>query len=172
MTGSVVSKGLEVGPTGVSVALSDEKGNQQHVKTVAGAFSISRVLSGVYAISLSHPNWKMEYPTTSISVGEENHHIAEPFAVISYDVRGSVQSDGQPIAGVEFYLTPLTPPSGDMMAIEGCDIVNSERGMCKVVSDFSGVYSFPSLAPGNVIQVRNFIHFLLKQFTYMFLQLV
>ena len=145
VSGSVVSKGLEVGPTGVSVSLADEQGTQ-HVKTVSGSFAVSKVLSGVYSISLSHPNWRMENPISSITVGVENHHIILPFVVISYDVRGSVQSEGQPIAGVEFYLKPLTPQANDV--IEGCEIVKSERGVCKVVSDTSGTYFLPSLAPG------------------------
>jgi len=148
VSGHVLSKGLEVGPTGVSATLTDQNsGAQQHVKTVtAGLFSIPNVLSGTYVISFSHPSWKMEEPSSVIVVQMENYVIAEPFIVLTYDASGSVQSSGQPIAGVEVYLTPI---SGDKsQAIDGCEMVNSELGLCKVISDTNGLYHFPALTPG------------------------
>merc|ERR1740124_281857 len=102
-------------------------------------------MSGTYIISLSHPTWRMETPTSSVTVSLENLVIEEPYAIISYDARGLVQSSGQPIAGVEIYLTPLSTGVG---MIEGCDSVESDKGVCKVVSDTNGLYYFPSLSPG------------------------
>lgn len=146
VSGSVVSKGLDIGPSGVSVSFANSEGIiLQHVKTIDGAFSISNVMSGTYTISLSHPTWKMATPTSSVTVGMENLVIEEPYAIISYDARGAVQSSGQPIAGVEIYLTPLSEKGG---VIEGCEVVESDKGMCKVISDSNGVYYFPSLSPG------------------------
>ena len=147
VSGHVVSKGLDTGPSGVSVSFADSDGNiLQHVKTRNGAFSISNVMSGTYTISLSHPTWKMETPTSSVTVSLENLVIEKPFAILSYDARGMVQSSGQPIAGVEIYLTPLFEGAGSV--IEGCEAVQSDKGVCKVTSDTSGVYYFPSLSPG------------------------
>ena len=150
VSGRVVSKGLDIGPSGVSVSFADSQGTiLQHVQTENGAFSIANVMSGTYTISLSHPTWKMETPTSSVTVNLQNLVIEEPFAIISYDAHGIVQSSGQPIAGVEIYLTPLSGVSGGV--VEGCVTVESERGMCKVVSDSNGIYYFPSLSPGKFL---------------------
>ncbi|XP_063692288.1 BOS complex subunit NOMO3-like isoform X2 [Bolinopsis microptera] len=147
VSGSVVSKGLDTGPSGVSVSFADSQGTiLQHVQTLDGLFSISNVKSGTYTISLSHPTWKMEIPTSSVTVGLQNLVIEEPYAVISYDARGIVHSSGQPIAGVEIYLTPLSTKGGSL--VEGCEGVESERGVCKVTTDTNGLYYFPSLSPG------------------------
>ena len=67
------------------------------------------------------------------------------FEVVSYNVKGSVLSSGQPIAGVEVYLTPLSRDQGSHNSgsrdqqIDGCETTTSELGICKVLTHSTGM---------------------------------
>eukprot|EP00116_Pleurobrachia_bachei_P006723 sb/3466985/ len=143
--GRVLSKGLDSGPAGVSVILASADGSSQNTVTdESGQFSIPKVLSGHYDVSVSHPKWRLENPSLGITVGKENFVIEDAFNVISYDAHGYIRSSGQPVAGVEVYITPLTDTS---LALEGCEGVESDLGICKVVTNNEGLYHFPALSP-------------------------
>ncbi|XP_051568464.1 nodal modulator 1-like [Myxocyprinus asiaticus] len=155
--GSVLSKGHLLGPAGIEVRLrkSGEDDVHQSVFTqVGGQYTFTKVLPGSYDITASHTSWTMEQSSTTVVVTNENAPAAAPLVVKGYDVSGEVQSDGEPMRGVNFLLYSASITQAD---INGCSIVPVDGALsgepslvylCSVQSRNDGTFSFPCLPSG------------------------
>ncbi|KAA0713171.1 Nodal modulator 1 pM5 protein [Triplophysa tibetana] len=105
--GTVLSKGHLSGPAGVEVSLR-KAGENDVLHTVltqaSGQYTFLKVLPGSYDITASHATWTLEQSSTTVVLLNENAPASAPLIVKGYDVSGEVQSDGEPMRGVNFLL--------------------------------------------------------------------
>lgn len=154
--GKVVSKGRQMGPSGVKIILKNEGPERQTETTEEGFFSFSRVLPGKYSLIASHRTWTFKTSSTTVDVTKNNVEVMDKLVVAGYDVKGHVLSDRQPIQGVDFILFSQTLKAED---VSGCDPIERRilektskkaegTALCKTKSRKDGVFSFSSVPSG------------------------
>ncbi|TRZ04195.1 hypothetical protein DNTS_011991 [Danionella cerebrum] len=156
--GTILSKGHLFGPAGVEISLrrAGEEDVLQKVFTQAGGqYTFLKVLPGNYDISASHATWTLEQSSTSVVVLNENAPASAPLIVKGYDVSGKVQSDSEPMKGVNFLLYSSSVTQED---ISGCSVEPIEVALaddpslvylCSSQSQQDGSFSFPCLPSGH-----------------------
>ncbi|KAG7485675.1 nodal modulator 1-like [Solea senegalensis] len=157
VSGTVLSKGHLLGPTGVEVRLSRE-GTEEKIQSVVtqpgGKYTFLKVLPGIYDITAFHPSWTLEKSVTTVHVSNANAMAAEHLVVGGYDVSGEVLSDGEPMKEVTFLLYSATVQKEDVSdcnttPVEGADPGDSSLiFLCSALSRDDGIFVFPSLASG------------------------
>ncbi|XP_036381795.1 nodal modulator 1 [Megalops cyprinoides] len=157
VSGTVLSKGQQLGPAGVEVSLR-KSGAESNLQTVltqpGGKYTFFKVLPGDYEITATHPSWILQESATTVRVSNANAPAAAPLVVGGYDVSGEVRSDGEPMKEVTFLLYSATVKKED---IAGCNMAPVEGALsgeeslsylCSVLSREDGTFTFPSLASG------------------------
>ncbi|KAG7491883.1 hypothetical protein MATL_G00008710 [Megalops atlanticus] len=157
VSGTVLSKGQQLGPAGVEVSLR-KSGAELNLQTVltqpGGKYTFFKVLPGDYEITATHPSWILQVSATTVRVSNANAPAAAPLVVGGYDVSGEVRSDGEPMKEVTFLLYSATVTKED---ITGCNMAPVEGALsgeeslsylCSVLSREDGTFTFPSLASG------------------------
>ncbi|KAI7807708.1 BOS complex subunit NOMO1 [Triplophysa rosa] len=155
--GTILSKGHLLGPAGVEVSLR-KAGENDVLQTVltqaSGQYTFLKVLPGSYDITASHATWTLEQSSTTVVLSNENAPASAPLIVKGYDVSGEVQSDGEPMRGVNFLLYSA---SVTQEAINGCSVAPvdgtlagnpSLMYLCSAQSGEDGTFSFPCLPSG------------------------
>uniref|UniRef100_A0A8C4XBY7 NODAL modulator 1 n=1 Tax=Erpetoichthys calabaricus TaxID=27687 RepID=A0A8C4XBY7_ERPCA len=157
ISGVVISKGQEQGPSGVQVSLKkigSDVDLQRTQTQPGGRYTFSKVLPGSYEVHATHPAWILQESTTSVRVSNSNAQAAEPLMVKGYDVSGAVKSDGEPMKEVAFLLFSRSVNRED---VSGCSTApldgypteeESLAYLCSVLSREDGTFTFPSLPSG------------------------
>ncbi|XP_028401177.1 nodal modulator 1-like [Dendronephthya gigantea] len=156
MSGKVVSKGRQIGPSGVKILLKNEGSERETKTTEEGFFSFSRVLPGKYSLAASHPTWTFQTAVTMVEVVSNNIEVMDKLIVAGYDVKGHVLSEHQAIQGVDFILFSLTLEAED---VRGCDPIEPRilvkiskkaegKPLCKTKSQKDGTFLFSSVPTG------------------------
>ncbi|XP_065096075.1 BOS complex subunit NOMO1 [Paramisgurnus dabryanus] len=155
--GTVLSKGHLLGPAGVEISLrksGDDDVLQKVLTTASGQYTFHKVLPGGYDITGSHASWTLEQSSTTVVVSNENAPAAAPLVVKGYDVSGEVQSDGEPMSGVNFLLYSSSIMQEDII---GCNVAPVDGALagnpflmylCSAQSREDGTFSFPCLPSG------------------------
>ncbi|CAE1283136.1 Nodal modulator 3,Nodal modulator 1,Nodal modulator 2 [Acanthosepion pharaonis] len=152
--GMVLSKGQKKGPGGVHLSLM-AVGSDEVLQTTTSVenqnYHFKKVMPGDYIIKAYHDTWKFERPEATVTVTLDNGIVANDIVVAGYDVSGRVFSEGEPIKGVHFLLYSETVKPQDVTLcdtspVKGLKTVDAS--ICHVSSREDGIFSFPSLSPG------------------------
>ncbi|XP_030066871.1 nodal modulator 1 [Microcaecilia unicolor] len=157
VNGKVVSKGQDLGPAGVHIALR-KTGTEAVIQTTltepGGKFAFFKVIPGEYEIFASHPTWTLKEATSTARVTTSNGQVANSLVVSGYDASGSVRSDGEPMKGVMFLLFSSSVKAEDILGcnsspVEGFQAKDeSLTYLCSIVSGEDGSFTFVSLPSG------------------------
>ncbi|CAK1544346.1 unnamed protein product [Leptosia nina] len=152
ITGKVITTGKLSGPSGITVQLVNDKGEERNtLTTVGGDFHFTPVIPGKYVLKASHNRWKLEPSQATVQVKEGNTVLPSGvLAVKGYDVSGSVTSFGSPIAGVHVLL--YSKEENPKFRVEGCKTALiqgvPESPICYSVTDQAGEFSFGLVPAG------------------------
>ncbi|KAK4778645.1 hypothetical protein SAY86_006173 [Trapa natans] len=145
------------GPSNVNVQLLSSTGDliSSTSTTSEGSYLFKNVVPGMYTLSASHPDLKVEVQgSTQVQLGFGNGAVDDIFFVPGYNIYGSVVAQGNPILGVHIYLY-----SDDVMEVncpEDSTSLPGDRGaLCHTISDADGTFSFKSM-PCGTYELRPF----------------
>ncbi|KAJ7333033.1 Nodal modulator [Desmophyllum pertusum] len=159
LSGKVISKGRDLGPSGVEISLQETSGDKERKTVTAegGFFSFARVLPGKYLVKASHASWTFENAEREVLVESGNVDVIDKMTVSGYDVKGHVLSDGEPIQDVGFL---LFSKSVSQKNLPGCEEIPADviemikkkteidTPLCRVKSGVDGLFLFPSIPSG------------------------
>uniref|UniRef100_A0A8C6XMV8 Prealbumin-like fold domain-containing protein n=1 Tax=Naja naja TaxID=35670 RepID=A0A8C6XMV8_NAJNA len=157
VNGKVLSKGQDLGPASVFVALRSPSTGvtlQSTTTQPGGKYAFLKVLPGEYEIFASHPTWTLKEATTTVRVTSSNAYASSPLIVAGYNVSGSVRSDGEPMKGVMFLLFSSSVAKEDIMGCNPSPVDgfpardDSLAYLCNVISKEDGTFTFQSLPSG------------------------
>jgi len=157
VVGRVLTAGTDSGPEGVTISLLTPRGDEQEVVQTTetgpgGSYVFTAVPGTDHQVSAGHPHWRFEKSIGSVSMTGDNGQ-AEDLVVAGFDVRGSVLSGPDPMAGVSILL--FGPPAASLTPEQCPD--NSQAGaagpeglsqLCHIKSDNKGEFIFPVVPPG------------------------
>jgi len=108
VVGRVLTAGTDSGPEGVTISLLTPRGDKQEVvqttETGAGGTYVFTAVPGTdHQVSAGHPSWVFDKSVGSVSMTGDNGQ-AEDLIVAGFDVKGSVMSGSEPMAGVSIFL--------------------------------------------------------------------
>jgi len=147
ITGSVLSKDTNSGPSGIKVELLEKsKGDQEEVVKSAltgqdGSYVFFGVLPGVYNIRVSKEAqdlYSFEKTTQDIEVGDSEGR-SNPFIISGYSIMGRVSASNlkgsttSKLSGIEVTL------------------FSGEKALAKTKTDLEGAYKFPNVAVGQFL---------------------
>lgn len=159
LSGKVVSKGRELGPSGVEISLQGSPGEKERKTVTAegGFFSFARVMPGKYNLKASHASWSFENAEIEVLVESSNVDVMDKMIVSGYDVKGHVLSDGEPIQDVGFLLFSKSVSQKNLPGCEEipADVIENikkktevDTPLCRVKSGVDGLFVFPSVPSG------------------------
>ncbi|XP_071958436.1 BOS complex subunit NOMO1-like [Antedon mediterranea] len=154
--GKVISKGQSVGPKDLVVSMAMKGGQVKPLTTATdntGKFKFPMILPGEYIVTATHPVWKFEKHSTTITVDKDTVVLSDALIIAGYDVRGQVSSEGEMVPNVKFVLLSDTMKPQDVSdcqkkAPAGFQNSGSKTFLCHVQSDASGLFIFPSMPTG------------------------
>ncbi|XP_061708371.1 BOS complex subunit NOMO3 [Cydia pomonella] len=152
ITGLVITAGQKQGPAGIAVQLVNDKGEVRNTVTSAGGdFHFTPVIPGKYTVKASHPRWKLEPSSAVVQVKEGNTALPTGvLAVKGYDVKGSVTSNGNPIAGL--YVLLYSKEESPKLRVEGCKTALlqgvPDSPICYSTTDNNGEFTFGLVPAG------------------------
>ena len=157
VVGRVLTAGTDSGPEGVTISLLTPRGDKQEVvqttETGAGGTYVFTAVPGTdHQVSAGHSSWVFDKSVGSVSMTGDNGQ-AEDLIVAGFDVKGSVMSGSEPMAGVSIFLfgpesSSLKPghcPDNTMTGVAAPDGLTQ---LCRVQSDSQGEFIFPVVLPG------------------------
>jgi hypothetical protein len=152
VVGRVLTAGTDSGPEGVTISLLTPRGDDQEVVQTTetgpgGSYVFTAVLRTDLQVSAWHPHWRFEKSVGSVSMTGDNGQ-AEDLLVAGFDVRGSVLSGPDPMAGVSILLfgpptTSLTPEQCPDDSQAGADGPDGLGQLSHIKSDNKGEFIFP-----------------------------
>ncbi|XP_059054795.1 BOS complex subunit NOMO1 [Achroia grisella] len=153
IAGKVITSGQKQGPSDVSVALVNDKGDVRTTVTSAGGdFHFTPVIPGRYTIKASHPRWKLDPAQATVQVKEGN--TALPLGVLAvkgYDVKGTITSFDSPISGL--YVLLYSKEANPKFRVEGCNTALlqgvPDSPICHTITDTSGEFTFGLVPAGD-----------------------
>jgi len=157
VVGRVLTAGTETGPEGVTISLMTPKGEKQEVVQTTqtgpgGSYVFTAVPGTDHKVTASHPRWSFEKSEGSVSMTGDNGQ-AEDLVVAGFDVRGSVLSGSEPVAGVSIL---LFGPAGSLNSKHCPDntlsSIKAPEGLvqlCNSKTNNDGEFLFPVIPPGN-----------------------
>ncbi|PON61743.1 Glucoamylase, starch-binding [Parasponia andersonii] len=141
----------EGGPSDVKVELLSPGGDLvSSVQTSSGgSYFFMNIIPGEYELRASHPDLEVETRgSKEVKLGFGNGIVDDIFFVPGYDIRGFVVSQGNPILGVQIYLT-----SDDVVEVDcpqgSGTAPGTTKALCHAVSDAQGMFVFKSVPCGN-----------------------
>ncbi|KAG8145597.1 putative Nodal modulator 1 protein [Naja naja] len=164
VNGKVLSKGQDLGPASVFVALRSPSTGvtlQSTTTQPGGKYAFLKVLPGEYEIFASHPTWTLKEATTTVRVTSSNAYASSPLIVAGYNVSGSVRSDGEPMKGVMFLLFSSSVAKEDIMGCNPSPVDgfpardDSLAYLCNVISKEDGTFTFQSLPRGRELRLTS-----------------
>ncbi|XP_071122767.1 BOS complex subunit NOMO1-like [Mytilus edulis] len=157
VNGKVISKGQVNGPSGVTVTLH-KSGSPDILQTVTtaedGSYIFSKVMPGDYDIkATASPKYKFIQQQAKATVTADNGDVGSSIVIAGYQVVGKVQSEGEPIKGVNFVLFSKVVNKQDVLDCEksvpkGFVSPDKQESLCYVTSKDDGTFTFPSLPVG------------------------
>ncbi|XP_063398265.1 BOS complex subunit NOMO1-like isoform X2 [Mytilus trossulus] len=157
VNGKVISKGQVNGPSGVTVTLH-KSGSTEILQTVTtaedGSYIFSKVMPGDYDIkATASPKYKFIQQQAKATVTADNGDVGSSIVIAGYQVVGKVQSEGEPIKGVNFVLFSKVVNKQDVLDCEksvpkGFVSPDKQDSLCYVTSKDDGTFTFPSLSVG------------------------
>lgn len=154
ITGTVNTQGLQKGPAGVKVTLSNSKAETRHTTTsVGGHFHFTPVHPDTYTLTAAHPRWKLNPSSTKVSVREGNTILPTgQLSVSGYDVSGTVvfQHNSHPVLGV--YVLLYSKKENPLYRVEGCQTALLQEvpdaPICYSITDAEGKFTFGVVPAG------------------------
>jgi protocatechuate 3,4-dioxygenase beta subunit len=156
VTGHVTSDNCNGGPADIQVEIPGVASTHTDSN---GHFSLPNVPPGSYTLRASHPHYSFQTVLFPISqthsqfeseakVEWGNVVISRPFVIRGYSISGTVQSGGEPLRNVEFWLYSNTsslrcelPPSTETVA-------PAQRPICVATSNEKGKFTFKDVPCG------------------------
>ena len=157
VNGKVISKGQKNGPSGVIITLHKSGSNdvlQQVTTTEDGSYTFGKVMPGDYDIkATSSPQYRFVQQQTKVTVTSDNADTGSEIVIAGYQVVGRVQSENEPIKGVNFVLFSKSVNKQDIFDCEksvpkGFVSPNKQEPLCYVMSKDDSTFTFPSLPVG------------------------
>ena len=141
VVGRVLTAGTDSGPEGVNISLLTPRGDEQEVVQTTetgpgGSYVFTAVPRTDHQVSAGHPSWRFEKSVGSVSMTGDNGQ-AEDLVVAGFDVRGSVLSGAEPMAGVSILLfgadtAALSPGNYPDNALAGVAAPDGLTQLCHV----------------------------------------
>jgi len=158
VVGRVLTAGTDSGPEGVTISLLTPREDKQEVvqttETGAGGSYVFTAVPGTdHQVSAGHPSWIFDKSVASVSMTGDNGQ-AEDLVVAGFDVKGSVMSGSEPMAGVSIFLfgpdtASLKPGHCPDNTMTGVTAPDGLTQLCHVQSDSHGDFLFPVVLPGD-----------------------
>ncbi|XP_060065049.1 BOS complex subunit NOMO2-like [Ylistrum balloti] len=158
ITGKVVSKGQDNGPTGINVILR-KQGSTETLRTAVtaedGKYTFAGVLPGEYEVKATQSeNFSFLQADAKVTVTNDNANTGNSIVIAGYKVKGAVQSEGEPIKGVNFVLFSSSFKKEDISGCEkgplkGFTTTDNNSPLCYISSKADGSFTFPALPVGN-----------------------
>lgn len=158
INGKVVSKGQNKGPTGITVTLK-KQGSTEALRTTVtgedGKYTFAGVLPGEYEVKASQSeDFSFLQADTKVTVTNDNANTGDSLVIAGYKVKGAVQSEGEPIKGVNFVLFSSSFKKEDITGCEkgplkGFATTDKNLPLCYSSSKADGSFTFPALPVGN-----------------------
>lgn len=161
--GSVVSAGETLGPSGVTVTLSQGYKPIATVETDSnGGYSFSSIQPGDYLVSAIRNDLIFSTESIPATITTEDHDVKDVLVVAGYDVHGRVLSENDPVKGVQFILFAAHHlPAPTDCTTDNLPAVNSPvealKALCYVTSAEDGTFSFHLLRNGAYAIVPHYL---------------
>ncbi|OWF46756.1 nodal modulator 1-like [Mizuhopecten yessoensis] len=155
--GKVVSKGQDKGPTGINVILRKQGSSETLLTTVTGEdgkYTFAGVLPGEYDVKASQSeDFNFLQAEAKVTVTNDNTNTGNSIVIAGYKVKGAVQSEGEPIKGVNFVLFSSSFKKEDITGCEksplkGFTTTDNTSPLCYTSSSTDGSFTFPALPVG------------------------
>ncbi|RWS26889.1 nodal modulator 3-like isoform X2, partial [Leptotrombidium deliense] len=159
--GKILSNTLETGPENVDftlIAKSNENVLQSTKSGENGVFIFKEVLPGDYEIKPSKSSFKFVGASSlTFAVNNDNVNLEKSLVIGGYNILGKVESDGEPIKGVQFSLYSKVKHEKDVAALSSCnkspvELKSKESNLnyiCHVVSGPDGKFLLDNISPGD-----------------------
>ncbi|CAC5408303.1 Nodal modulator 2,Nodal modulator 3,Nodal modulator 1 [Mytilus coruscus] len=135
-----------------------KSGSSDFLQTVTtaddGSYIFSKVMPGDYDLkATASPKYKFIQQQAKATVTSDNADVGNSIVIAGYQVVGSVQSEGEPIKGVNFVLFSKVVNKQDVVDCEktvpkGFVSPDKQESLCYVTSKDDGTFTFPSLPVG------------------------
>lgn len=138
--GTITSLGSELGPSGISVTLTNSTGATFETETSRdGIYKIGPVFPGQYSISAKHPLFSLSAPIQADLTTDPI--IRSSPSVVGYQITGNVIENDQPIQNVKFNLYNK----------------NDNREIAETLSNENGEFIFEKIAVGTYVIKASFV---------------